>query len=238
MASYIPSPIFYEAASYLSDAPSLSTVSSSVKLELYGLFKYLTTSATPSTTRPSIFDMTGRAKWDAWNDSGKKYLDPAQAERRYIEIAESLGWNEGASVEREDTEEPDLNALDDEPERESKGSNYGPDGRGLGPVVSKAQPPAREEDYSIHGLAVDNNVSGLTALLEKDPDLDPNARDEFKYTPLHLAADRGNLDIVNLLLEKGADVSLKDPDDLTALELADVAGHEDIVKLLSNASSK
>ena len=59
---------------------------------------------------------------------------------------------------------------------------------------------------------------------------------------------------MKLLLEKGADTSLKvlrntdrasvitqlvqDPDNFTALELAEVAGHEDIVKLLSNASSK
>jgi len=67
--------------------------------------------------------------------------------------------------------------------------------------------------------------------------VDLNARDEFKYTALHLAADRGNVKIVKLLLEKGADQILKDPDNLTALELAETAGHEDVVKLLSNTSS-
>ncbi|KAF8736028.1 hypothetical protein AX14_001030 [Amanita brunnescens Koide BX004] len=236
MATYSPSPTFYEAAGYLSNASSLSNVSSSLKLELYGLFKYLTTSATPSTTRPSIFDMTGRAKWDAWSNTGKKYSNSEQAEGRYIEIAKSLGWVEGITIEEEDVDEVDLNALDDEPElKEKRSRSNASDSGGLGLAVSKAQAPAHVEDHSIHGLAVDNNIAGLTALLEKNMDVDLNTRDEFKYTPLHLAADRGNIEVVKLLLEKGADPTLKDPDDLTALELADTAGHEDVVKLLSSA---
>lgn len=207
MATYSPSPTFYEAAGYLSNASSLSNVSSSVKLEvakpfpqissairdpnlcafffqLYGLFKYLTTSATPSTTRPSIFDMTGRAKWDAWSSTGKKYSNMEQAEGRYIEIAKSLGWVEGITIEDEDADEVDLDALDDddddEPEVKQKGSrSNASESGGLGPAVSKAQPPAPVEDHSTHGFAIDNDIAGLTALLEKNMNVDLNARDEF-----------------------------------------------------------
>ncbi|KAF8350152.1 ankyrin repeat-containing domain protein, partial [Amanita rubescens] len=236
MASYSPSSTFYEAAGYLSNASSLSNVPTSVKLELYGLFKYLTTSTAPSTTRPSIFDMAQRAKWDAWKNTGNKYSNPEEAEARYIEIAKNLGWIEGVTIEQEDADEIDLNALDDEPEvKEGNASNISDSG-GLGLKVSKAQPPVSVEDHSIHGLAIDNDVAGLTALLEKNLNVDLNARDEFKYTALHLAADRGNVQAVKLLLAKGADQSLKDPDNLTARELAETAGHEDVVKLLSNAS--
>jgi ankyrin repeat protein len=70
------------------------------------------------------------------------------------------------------------------------------------------------------------------------------------YTPLHLAADRGHLEIVKLLLGKGVDKSIKvrafgsidmiksiiagqDPDDMTALELAQIVGHSGIVSALS-----
>jgi ankyrin repeat protein len=69
---------------------------------------------------------------------------------------------------------------------------------------------------------------------------------------LHLAADRGHIDVVKLLLSKGVDKSIKasvvfslatafsndirctqDPDDMTALELARSVGNEDIISALS-----
>ena len=155
-----------------------------------------------------------------------------QAEGRYIEIAKSLGWVEGIAIEGEDADEVDLDALDDDddddkPEVKEKGSrSNASDSGGLGPAVSKAQPPVPVEDHSIHGFAIDNDIAGLTALLEKNMNVDLNARDEFvgrspswilfsltgfpqKYTPLHLAADRGNIEVVKLLLEKDADPTLK-----------------------------
>ncbi|KAF8641168.1 hypothetical protein AX17_000803 [Amanita inopinata Kibby_2008] len=236
MSTYSPSPSFHEAAHYLSNASSLSNVSSTVKLELYGLFKFLTTSPTPLASRPSIFDMTGRAKWDAWNAIGKKYSSSEQAEQRYNEIAKSLGWSEGASVigKQVDEEDVDLDALDDE-KSEGKGSDSRASG-GMGLAVSVVQAPSVVKDHSVHGLAVANDVAGLTMLLEQSPKADINVRDEFGYTPLHLAADRGNMEVVKLLLSKGADAALKDADGFSALELATVTGHEGIQELLTMPS--
>ena len=57
-------PTTYESA--LVAAKTLEA-SNSVKLELYGLFKYISsTSAGPSGSRPSAFKVEGRYKWDEW----------------------------------------------------------------------------------------------------------------------------------------------------------------------------
>ena len=132
--------------------------------------------------------MTGRAKWDAWNNTANKYSSPGHAESRYVEIAKSLGWTEGLSIEEqqakeeEEKEEVNLDALDDEPESKGTGSSASssrPGSRGLGLTVSRAQLPETVEDRSMHGLAIDNDVGGLVSLLKESPNVDLNARDEF-----------------------------------------------------------
>jgi len=220
---------FQNAASYLSSSPSLSKVSSAVKLELYGLFKYITSSQMPSTSRPSIFDMTGRAKWDAWAAAGKQYRNAEEAEKRYLVIAQTLGWAGSiAEIENVPSSSTVVNDL-------QEASNSGGGGT-MGPSVSVLMPPPPSSaiDKSIHGLALSNDVSGLTTLLEQCPETDLNAVDEYGYTPLHLACDRGNIDMVRLLLKKGADHSLKDPDNLSPIELAKEAGQSDIEAMLSS----
>jgi len=231
MSSYTPSSSFSAAASYLSNTSSLSGVSTSLKLELYGLFKYVTVSASPNTSRPSIFDMTGRSKWDAWNSTGKKVASGQDAEQRYLEIARSLGWSEGAVAEPPHAQKEEIKwDSDDSDSSTSKGS-----GGGLGTAVSTMAPPQQEEDdgsLHFHALNSTNDISGIALLLKEQPDIDLNARDEFGYTALHLASDRGNLAVVKLLLEKGADPTLKDADDLSASELARIAGHDEIIAIL------
>lgn len=73
------------------------------------------------------------------------------------------------------------------------------------------------------------------------------------YTALHLACDRGNLAVVEVLLKHDVDQTLKvscsfmccsytcaqkcsiqDQDELTALELAETSGHDEIVRVLKD----
>ncbi|KAG5647647.1 hypothetical protein DXG03_009000 [Asterophora parasitica] len=190
--------------------------------KLYGLFKYVTVSPAPSTSRPSIFDMTGRAKWDAWNSAAQKYTAKHDAEARYLEIAQELGWT-GETVEKEPRKagpsDPD-SIWDDDSQSRSGTSG------GIGASVSTMAPPEEEEDGTIHGLAVSDDVTGIAELLAKHPEIDVNGLDEFVrmsipimevnshllpqgYTPLHLACDRGNLSVVQALLRKGADPNIK-----------------------------
>jgi len=51
-------------------------------------------------------------------------------------------------------------------------------------------------------------------------------------TPLHSAVERGQADIVELLVAKGADVTAKDRQGRTALTIAERKGHTEIVELL------
>ncbi|KXN83651.1 Acyl-CoA-binding domain-containing protein 2 [Leucoagaricus sp. SymC.cos] len=235
----MPSSQFDAAATYLTSGPSLSKVSNTTKLELYGLFKTVTVGSTPTTSRPSIFDITGRAKWDAWNAAGKKYSDVHEAESRYLEIAKGLGWDEtqrplltksgkgkgkGGSIEGE---EGDIWDSEDDSSAPQKSSG------GLGLSVSTMARTEETSEQTLHGFAVDNDAKGLEDLLAVAPDLNLNELDEFGYTPLHLAADRGHLDIVKFLLSKGAERSIKDSDDMTALDLARIVGHHEIVSVLS-----
>lgn len=191
--------------------------------------------------------MTGRAKWDAWAQAGKDYTGRAgDAEERYLEIARGMGWVAGEVPNSENNGKGKEVA---DGEESSRG-----DGTGMGISVSKMAVEGGEESASeLHRLAVEDDAFGLLNYIDATPELDVNAKDEFVrslviisqhgtvahwtallqgYTALHLAADRGNAAAVKALLAKGADRSLQDEDEFTALELARVAGHEDVVALL------
>ncbi|KAG1908186.1 ankyrin repeat-containing domain protein [Suillus fuscotomentosus] len=230
-------PSIDEAASYLSSAPSLSKVSTTIKLELYGLFKYLKVAPKPQGSRPHIFDMTGRAKWDAWKAASDTYVNNSHAAaQRYRAIAQELGWKpdstpNSASGKRSEDEGADTGVRND-----SAGSGSSSGGGGMGTSVSLLINPGPDvgEAQTLHGLAIAGDAEKLMAFLLVNPAVDVNARDEFDYTALHLACDRGNLSVVQALLSNGGDPLLKDPDDYTAAELAQVAGHQEIYDLLSN----
>ena len=56
-------------------------------------------------------------------------------------------------------------------------------------------------------------------------------QDKDDWTSLYLASVRGELNVVHLLLELGADVNVKDKNAETTLQEAAVRGHDEVVKL-------
>jgi acyl-CoA-binding protein len=177
--SFTPSLDIDEAASYLSSAPSLSKVSTTIKLEvnivllafihsltcsqLYGLFKYLKVAPKPQGSRPYIFDMTGRAKWDAWKAASDAYENNSHAAaQRYQTIAQELGWKPGVR-------------------NDSAGSESSGGGGGMGTSVSLLINPGPDlgEAQTLHGLAIAGDAEKLMAFLRANPAVDINARDEF-----------------------------------------------------------
>ncbi|KAF8560275.1 hypothetical protein OG21DRAFT_47726 [Imleria badia] len=248
---YTPSPALFEAAAYLSSASSLAKVSNTTKLELYGLYKYLTVAPVPQNSRPSLFDFTGRAKWDAWSNTGKVYVgNGPDAERRYLDVARELGWVPGAGVVSEpqnsgEVWDEDLGVSISLSSKEGKG--------GMGGSIS-VMPAARDQGNDtggqmLHAFAIQGDVDKIGRFLAENSPVDVNLRDEYVrftvpsqshgddislqgYTALHLACDRGSLPVVKVLIEYGADTTIKDPDDLTGIELAQIAGHDEICAFL------
>lgn len=118
--------------------------------------------------------MTARAKWDAWAQMAKDYAGRAEdAERRYLEIAKSLGWKEGKIIETV-----------------SEGSSSsGSRGTGMGVSVSVLSMPPREaedEAGTLHGFVVENDIKALSAILQSNPSSDVNAKDEYVSAKLRL----------------------------------------------------
>lgn len=212
----------------MTSAPEASKTSNDVKLELYGLYKYLTVGHKPTSSCPSIFDMSGRAKWKAWDAMEAKYTGKpdVDVEERYLEIARQYGWKESVG-------EAAASAMAHPPV-----DTEGKHGVGMGVSVSAiARPPedATEPEDSLHGLVLTGEVDKVKEALDKDGSaVDLDAQDSYGFTALHLAADRGYLEIVKLLVNRGANIGVKDPDGLTAISLAEAGDRQDIIAFLED----
>ncbi len=80
-------------------------------------------------------------------------------------------------------------------------------------------------------LAVAQNAGVATALLDAGAKAD--RRDKAGYTPLMLQARDGRVDVVRLLLARGADRNAKDPStQRTALDIAIANGQDEVAKVL------
>lgn len=130
----------------------------------------LTVAPSPNTSRPSFFDLTGRAKWDAWMLAAQSYEGrPSEAENRYLDIARSLGWKEGSSAATGGDGETDR--------QEERGG-----GTGMGISVSIISPQTLEgtnDSSELHGYAMRDDVTALSALFSAGKCADIDVRDEY-----------------------------------------------------------
>lgn len=76
-----------------------------------------------------------------------------------------------------------------------------------------------------------------SALKQNPSDINQQSQTR-KNTPLHIAASKGDIDIVKLLIDNGADVKLENSKGETALHIAQQKGKQEIVELLTGSSAK
>ncbi len=83
----------------------------------------------------------------------------------------------------------------------------------------------------IHLLAKNGDIEKIKSLLEQIPEL-VNSKDQYGWTSLQIASLIGHMELVRLLIEKGARVNETDRFGFTALELAAIKGNSKICDLL------
>ncbi|XP_024370995.1 uncharacterized protein [Physcomitrium patens] len=89
---------------------------------------------------------------------------------------------------------------------------------------------------NIWEIASQGDVKKLREALDMCPD--PSSTDYEGRTPLHLAAGKGHSECVALLVERGAEINIKDNDGVTPLLEALKGGHDWTAKILRNNGAK
>lgn len=85
---------------------------------------------------------------------------------------------------------------------------------------------------SLHTAATLGDARAVDQLLQIHRPL-VNTTNRFGHTALHIAAYHNHPQVVRVLLQRGADIHIKDQCGLTALQLAQEAGHRRIVQILA-----
>jgi ankyrin repeat protein len=117
----------------------------------------------------------------------------------------------------------------------SNGQAVGPTQWGQRPAFKQGRVNGNTQALFEALKADDLNIGAMRQLI--DAGVDTKGRGEFGNTPLHLAAERGSVEIVQALLRAGAIVNANNRYGRTPLHLAVCEGHVAIVKILLKAKA-
>lgn len=178
-------------------------------LQFYAFYKQ-STAGVNNQSRPSFFKLQERAKFDAWNALGS--MQKSDAMESYVDLLSKLSpsWEEDVA--------------------EDKGSSGS-----FGAAVSrpKFEDYIEDSEKSIEDFIRDGNTDKLKKLLKNVDPIDLNSLDENGLGLIHWASDRGNLEVLKIILTtKGIDIDLQDSEGQTALFYASSCGHKTCLQLL------
>ena len=91
---------------------------------------------------------------------------------------------------------------------------------------------AEDKTLPLHAAAMMGYGDAVGLLLERNASIDAFAPVDPAHNALMYAASFNHVQVVVLLLEKGANVNLSDPEGITALHIAAKLGHLEVVRLL------
>jgi ankyrin repeat protein len=108
----------------------------------------------------------------------------------------------------------------------------------LSPACSPSSNNANSAATAPLMVAAREGKADVVRALLSGNDVNVNITEAQGNTPLIEAARFGHDDVVRVLIERGADLKVKNKDGQTALMLAAKNGHDDVVKILKEAGAK
>lgn len=205
-------------------------------LEFYALYKQ-STCGKCNTSKPSIFNIQARSKWDAWNNLGE--LDNFKAMELYIKKLQTLesNWNQqNINENKKDkiqqwvcTSIPVKDIEDEIPEIQKTPFDYIRENNlnKIQKIINKDNVNEIKDENGMHLIhwAVDRNTPEI---LEYFISLNANInlQDSELQTPLHYATTCGHLKCIQILINHGADKNILDGDGLTCIDVA----YDDTIK--------
>lgn len=212
---------FNAAAAYL---PSIvANLDSKDLLEFYGLFKQSTVGPC-NVSKPGIFSVQARQKWTAWHDLGQLAGDLAM--QRYVDKLDGIDsdWSRSAGATTSDGQKrpswvsvSTLQSMDVE----------------AGPSTEPTTLIEHVKRENIDAILAFFSSSLSMNQTDEEKEEAINEYDDEGLAAVHWAADHGFAQILEILLNHGADVNRKDQQSgQTALHYAISCGHGDCVQVL------
>lgn len=216
--------IFNKAANHLQTL--LPNLDDQILLDLYAYYKQ-GTQGSCNTSKPSWFDMKGKAKWQSWNKLGA--MPQKEAMSLYIDTIKRLdpkfnttkeSWVSVSTLKNFEPSNTDFDIIDCVKEGESGQL------ADLLKICKKVDFDRLDGDGMglIHWAADRGSLDILSILIGNGANV--NLQDSDGQTALHYASSCGHLDCVKFLIDHGASKDVVDNDGFTALDAAEVSVKE------------